>query len=87
MPVKKYLRMFVYAALGAVCLYTGISCAATLHKALHQPCLMAGAVRFSFLGYFMIAGIAGAVCVGAAALLVLLLLRNRKKRTAPDSAR
>lgn len=47
---SRVLRMLVCAAAGALCLYSGAACAATLYKAHGQPYLLAGAERFDFTG-------------------------------------
>jgi hypothetical protein len=52
---SKLLRVIVCAAAGLYGLYNAISCFVTLYKAGHQPYLMAGAVRFDFQGYYMMA--------------------------------
>ena len=39
---SRVLRMLVCAAAGALCLYSGAACAATLYKAHGQPYLLAG---------------------------------------------
>lgn len=66
---RRVLRMLVCAAAGALCLYSGAACAATLYKAHGQPYLLAGAERFDFTGYYMVAAMWGTVCV----LLVVCL--------------
>ena len=52
---SRLLRVIVCAAAGLYGLYNAISCFVTLYKAGHQPYLMAGAVRFDFQGYYMMA--------------------------------
>lgn len=47
---SRVLRMLVCAAAGALCLYSGAACAATLYKAHGQPYLLAGTERFDFMG-------------------------------------
>ena len=77
---KQMIRRIACAALAAVAVYAGISAAAILHKALTQPHLLAGTARHDFLGYYMMAGIAGAICLLAVGIGILLLLRDGKER-------
>ena len=70
---KRMIRRIACAALAAVAVYAGISAVATLHKALTQPHLLAGTVRHDFLGYYMRAGIAGAICLLSAGIGIFLL--------------
>ena len=49
-------------ALGAVCLYHGMSCMITLGKAYKQPYLLSGSDRFAFTGSYMMAAMHGGVC-------------------------
>lgn len=62
-------RAVVCAAAAAAALYNGIACGVTLYKAGGQPYLMAGTVRFDFMGYYMMSAMHGAICL----LLVLFL--------------
>ena len=71
---SRLLRVIVCAAAGLYGLYNAISCFVTLYKAGHQPYLMAGAVRFDFQGYYMMAGIC--LLLG---VLVWLFLKGTKK--------
>ncbi len=71
--------VIVYTALGFGILYNGISCFMTLYKACTQPHLLAGTMRFDFMGYYMTAAVHGGLCVGLTMLIVLLLLRKRLK--------
>lgn len=79
---SRVLRMLVCAAAGALCLYSGAACAATLYKKAHgQPYLLAGAERFDFTGYYMVAAMWGTVCVLLAVCLVLFIRRGRRAGT------
>lgn len=60
---SKLLRVIVCAAAGLYGLYNAISCFVTLYKAGHQPYLMAGAVRFDFQGYYMMAAMHAGICL------------------------
>ena len=71
---SRLLRVIVCAAAGLYGLYNAISCFVTLYKAGHQPYLMAGAVRFDFQGYYMMA----AICL-LLGVLVWLFLKGTKK--------
>ena len=73
---SKLLRVIVCAAAGLYGLYNAISCFVTLYKAGHQPYLMAGAVRFDFQGYYMMA----AMHVGICLLLGVLVGSSSKER-------
>ena len=64
---RKLFRAAVAAVLLAVAVYTGISCAASLVKALGQPYLISGTVRYDFTGYYLIAAGCGAVSLLSAA--------------------
>lgn len=75
---SRILRMLVCAAAGALCLYSGAACAATLYKAHGQPYLLAGTERFDFMGYYMVATMWGAACVLLAVFLVLFIRRCRR---------
>lgn len=74
---SRVLRMLVCAAAGALCLYSGAACAATLYKAHGQPYLLAGAERF----YYMVAAMWGTVCVLLVVCLVLFIRRCRRAGT------
>lgn len=74
---SRILRMLVCAAAGALCLYSGAACAATLYKAHGQPYLLAGTERFDFMGYYMVAAMWGAACVLSAVFLVLFIRRRK----------
>lgn len=50
----------------------------TLYKAGHQPYLMAGAVRFDFQGYYMMAAMHVGICL-LLGVLVWLFLKGTKK--------
>ena len=76
---SRVLRMLVCAAAGALCLYSGAACAAT--KAHGQPYLLAGAERFDFTGYYMVAALWGTVCVLLVVCLVLFIRRCRRAGT------
>ena len=78
---SRVLRMLVCAAAGALCLYSGAACAATLYKAHGQPYLLAGTERFDFTGYYMVAAMWGTVCVLLAVCLVLFIRRCRRTGT------
>ena len=75
---SRVLRMLVCAAAG---LYSGAACAATLYKAHGQPYLLAGAERFDFTGYYMVAAMWGTVCVLLAVFLVCFIRRCRRAGT------
>lgn len=75
---SRILRILVCAAAGALCLYSGAACAATLYKAHGQPYLLSGAERFDFMGYYMVAALWGAVCALLAVFLALLIRRRRE---------
>lgn len=49
-----------------------------LYKAGHQPYLMAGAVRFDFQGYYMMAAMHVGICL-LLGVLVWLFLKGTKK--------
>lgn len=79
MRVKRATLVLLLAALAGIGVYFGISCAASLQSAVTQPHLSAGAERFDFLGYYMIAALNGVL--SAAALLAFgLLLAGMSKR-------
>lgn len=63
---------------GAVRPVNAISCFVTLYKAGHQPYLMAGAVRFDFQGYYMMAAMHAGICL-LLGVLVWLFLKGTKK--------
>ncbi len=67
-------------ALGAVCLYHGMSCMITLGKAYKQPYLLSGSDRFAFTGFYMMAAMHGGVCILLIVILSLLVRRKRKTR-------
>lgn len=77
---NKIVRAVLCAALGGIGLYTGISCVATGYKAATQPYLMAGTVRFDFMGYTIIAVLNGVICVVAVLALTLLLIKMKKSK-------
>lgn len=52
----------------------------TLYKAGHQPYLMAGAVRFDFQGYYMMAAMHAGICLLLGALVWLFLKGTKKLR-------
>lgn len=74
---SKLLRVIVCAAAGLYGLYNAISCFVTLYKAGHQPYLMAGAVRFDFQGYYMMAAMHAGICL-LLGVLVWLFLKGTK---------
>lgn len=78
---SRVLRMLVCAAAGALCLYSGAACAAALYKAHGQPYLLAGAERFDFMGYYMVAALWGVVCTAFAVFLVCFIRRCRRAGT------
>lgn len=49
-----------------------------VYKAGHQPYLMAGAVRFDFQGYYMMAAMHAGICL-LLGVLVWLFLKGTKK--------
>lgn len=55
-----------------------VCAAAGLYKAGHQPYLMAGAVRFNFQGYYMMATMHVGICL-LLGVLVWLFLKGTKK--------
>lgn len=71
---SRLLRVIVCAAAGLYSLYNAIS----LYKAGHQPYLMAGAVRFDFQGYYMMAAMHVGICL-LLGVLVWLFLKGTKK--------
>jgi len=75
---SRLLRVIVCAAAGLYGLYNAISCFVTLYKAGHQPYLMAGAVRFDFQGYYMMAAMHAGICL-LLGVLVWLFLKGTKK--------
>ena len=75
---SRLLRLIVCAAAGLYGLYNAISCFVTLYKAGHQPYLMAGAVRFDFQGYYMMAAMHAGICL-LLGVLVWLFLKGTKK--------
>ena len=74
---SKLLRVIVCAAAGLYGLYNAISCFVTLYKAGHQPYLMAGAVRFDFQGYYMMAAMHVGICLLLGVLVWLFLSKGR----------
>lgn len=78
---SRVLRMLVCAAAGALCLYSGAACDATLYKAHGQPYLLAGAERFDFMGYYMVAALWGVVCTALAVFHVCFIRRCRRTGT------
>lgn len=58
--------------------FNAISCFVTLYKAGHQPYLMAGAVRFDFQGYYMMAAMHVGICL-LLGVLVWLFFKGTKK--------
>lgn len=66
------LRVIVCAAAGLYGLYNA------MYKAGHQPYLMAGAVRFDFQGYYMMAAMHAGICL-LLGVLVWLFLKGTKK--------
>lgn len=80
---NRIVRRVIYAVLGALCLYNGACCVATLCRAGRQPYLLAGTERFDFLGYHMMAALHGVVCAALVVSLVLLV-RGRRKREGRD---
>ena len=77
---NKFVRTGVIAALSLIFLYSGISCAAVLHKAITQPYLLGASGRVDFLGYYMMAMLMGAVCLAALAVLAFLFVQIRKRK-------
>lgn len=69
---SKLLRVIVCAAVGLMARFV------TLYKAGHQPYLMAGAVRFDFQGYYMMAAMHIGICL-LLGVLVWLFLKGTKK--------
>ncbi len=80
---NKFVRWVIYAVLGVFSLYNGIACAAVLYKAGGQPCLLSGAERFDFMGYYIMAVLHGVICAALVVILVLLV-RGRRKRKGRD---
>lgn len=78
---SKIVRSILCVILGLIGLYTGVSCAATLHKAAAQPYLVSGAVRLNFMGYYMMAALNGVICVASIFVLVWLLIRMKKSKS------
>lgn len=75
---NKFLSLLACTVPGALCLYNGAACLATLYKAGHQPYLLAGTERLHFMGYHMMAALHGLLCI-VLAVTLLLLIRLRKK--------
>ena len=84
---SKLLRVIVCAAAGLYGLYNAISCFVTLYKAGHQPYLMAGAVRFDFQGYYMMAAMHVGICLLLGVLVWLFLKGTKKLRERPRSGK
>ncbi len=74
---QKSLRIAAAAVLLAIAVYAGISCAAALLKAIGQPYLLSGTVRYDFTGYYLIAAVCGAVSLLSAAGAILALRRRK----------
>lgn len=77
---EEQLKVIVCAAAGLYGLYNAISCFVTLYKAGHQPYLMAGAVRFDFQGYYMMAAMHAGICLLLGVLMWLFLKGTKKLR-------
>lgn len=75
----KTLTWILFIALSLLILYTGISCIAMLCKADTQPYLMSGAVRYDFMGYYILSACSGTVCLLSAAALLLILITMKKQ--------
>lgn len=60
-------------------LYFGISSIATFIRAFSQSYMINGNIEYHFLGYYIIAGLNGVVCVAAIILLILLFMRKKSK--------
>lgn len=71
---RKIVTLVASAILLAVAIYTGLVTGFTLAKAIPQPYLEAGATRYDFFGFYLLAIIYGAVCLvsfgGSIALLI-----------------
>lgn len=66
---NKIVRLTIIAVLVLICLYNGICCVATLHRAVTQPCLVSQTVRFEFMGYYIMSAVNGVICLFSAVLL------------------
>lgn len=80
----KIIKIIIKAAAAVfflVCLYMGISCFATLYRALTQPYLMSGTVRFDYMGYYIMSAVHGACSVIslAAAIVCVVVLKKTGK--------
>ena len=75
---NRIVRWVIYAVLGTLCLYNGISCVAALHKAGKQPYLLSGTERFDFVGYYMMAAMYGVICIAITVMLILLVRWKRR---------
>ena len=79
----KAVRLILFAVLGLLVLYNGISCAAAWHKAAAQPYLVSGTERLDFMGYATMAALNGAGCAVSAILLAVFTRMGKRK---PQSA-
>ena len=77
---NRIIRWIVYIILGLGALYTGISCAATFYRAFTQPYLTMGTTVFNFLGYYIIAALNGIVCIIAATILIVMIIREKRAK-------
>lgn len=75
---NKIVRFIIGIVFSLICLYTGISCIATFHKANTQPYMVIDTVRFDFLGYYILATIYGAVCIVSIVAFAVYLVRTKK---------
>lgn len=76
---NKLFRLIIYVMISLIILFSGISCIATLHKAITQPYLVSDGIRFNFMGYYMMAAMNGLVCIIFILTFVLLLFKKKNK--------
>jgi len=80
MRVKKIVRAILLSALILLGGYTGICCGATLNKALGQPYLLSGGVKWHFTGFYILSAGYGLLCLLCIALFIVAVRIFRKKK-------
>lgn len=78
---NKIVRLTIIAVLVLICLYNGICCVATLHRAVTQPCLVSETVRFEFMGYYIMSAVNGVISFLLAVIVGFLFvigIKNNK---------